>query len=330
MHKYPAYYHSWYGLIYHMLKWPFQVFIGFILYMYFVKKKEDTHYLVLPKYLGDTLCALAYLHEYKKQKKYPHITVIACPSVKQLCDFYTDDINNIVFLSSAHISDLQEFACSLAGKSLNVGKYRTKITFALYSCNLSPSIVWDNNYIHLSQYVKEMLYKIGPNATAKFPQIPFVDVEPFVQRYGLKKGRTVLLNPYANSIICDVVLLFESLAKELIQKGYTVVSLTGNKDQAPVKGTLAVPCSLKEAYWLAEYCGNIIALRSGFLDFILFSSHCRIIAVVDPRYGRKEFFNLKKWNINPECYTIEYKDNYLTAECILKHFIRPVIDNEKI
>ncbi len=268
-------------------------------------RKENTHYLVVHYSMGDALCALAYLDAYASKNGYESITAIACESVRQICSFYSSSLKDVIFWSKKRLRCLEIFSLTVVGRHLCAFYYRNRITFTYYRSFMTGRSVYGNEWISIKQLFRDFIYQLGPDAEIKYPDIPKENTEALISEYGIRRGQTVFLNPYANSVICDVSGLFSKLADRLEQYGYRVITVTANDEQEAVPGTSALRCSLAEAFHLAEYGGCVIGLRSGFLDLMAFAD-CSIISIINSDHLLKGFFELEKWELNSRCRTIEY------------------------
>ena len=308
-------YHSPRWVVKNSLKTIVGTIWGGLFHARLFRKNKYTHYIVVPWGIGDTLCALAYLREYRRQQNLPHVTIVVCSSAaKQICAFYADVVDDVLCISKYARKSLFCFARSYFGQILCAYYHRERITYAYYDCDVMQRAVWDNPYLSLPNFIKNLCYQIGPDAEIEPPHISQMDLTAKIERYGIEKGKTVLFNPYANTIKAEqnrFERLLTQAADMFLRKGFKVFTVTANEEQAPIAGTQALPCSLSEAFHLAEYGGTVIALRSGFLDLMAFAK-CRIIAIDDDDYGRKEFFKLEKWGVNDDCHTICYKDGETT------------------
>ena len=301
-------YHSRFNFFLSLCKRPIKLLVGTIAYIWLLLRNRMTHYIVLSVALGDSICALTYLNEYKSRNRYEHITIVCTKGVKRICIFWDETFEDLVCIDRKVMGSLWEFARSLLGQYLYSFIHRDRITFVQHSCNMIQRNYWGNKFYSLNQFIKDLVFQIAPDSKIQYPEIPHINIQDLVEKYNIKKDMTVLLNPFANSIKCDVFELFGEIADILLKNGYRVFTLTSSEKDIPIRGTQTLQCSLAEAYWLAEYCGTIIALRSGFLDLMVFAK-CKIISIVDTNYGPKHFYQLEKWGVNPDCYTIEYGNN---------------------
>ena len=309
-------------------KRPVKILIGAIAYIHLMSRDKRTHYVVLPRALGDSICALVYLKEYKKQHGYEHVTIVCTKSVERVCDFWKDTFEDLICVDRNTIVGLLEIPHTIWGQQLYAFDHRDRITFAYHFCNMIQRNYWWNKYYDLNQFVKDLVFQIAPDSKMQYPKIPYINFQKLIEEYDIKRDKTVLLNPYANSIKCDVFNLFSEIADILVRNGYKVFTLTSNEKDMPIRGTQPLQCTLVEAYWLAEYCGTIIALRSGFLDLMVFA-RCKIISIVDKNYGPKDFYQLEKWGVNQECYTIEYSNNDKEVIQQIKDVMHLDIDKEQ-
>ncbi len=284
-----------------------KLLVGAIVYIRLLMRKEDTHYLMMGHALGDSVYAFSYLREYRKQHGYKHVTIVCSKSVERICSFWKDTFEDIICIDPRVIRGLQEVPRTIWGQQLYSFAHRDRITFVPPRCNTILRSYWNKVY-SMNQFIRDFVFQIASDSEIQYPRIPHEDIQSIIEKYNITKNKSVLLNPYANSVRCDIFGLFEKIAEILKKDGFRVFTLTSSERELGIKGTQSLQCDLVEAYWLAEYCGTIIALRSGFLDLMVFA-HCKIISIVDKDYGAKDFFQLEKWEVNPDCFTIEYENN---------------------
>lgn len=282
--------------------------LGAFVLMGILHRKEKTYYLVLPPTLGDSVLALSYLSEFKKQKNICHVTVVCTSNyVKRLCRYYPDAIDAVICRKKKELAALRGFIDTKLGQYLST-LYLDRVTFVFLTCNVSMRTLWDNPSIDFPLYAKAILYKIKLSSQPERPHIPAVDIEELISKYHLKEGRTVFLNPVANSVHCDVRQLLAAAAKALTAKDYIVATMTANADEHPIQGTEAIPCTLEEAFALAAYGGTLIGVRSGFLDVLAYAD-CRLISLIDAGNGLEHFFRIEKLGVNADCHTVLYDGN---------------------
>lgn len=122
-------------------------------------------------------------------------------------------------------------------------------------------------------------------------------------KYGLKKGKTVLLAPYSGSYKSFPMEQWEKLAVLLMQNGYSVCTNIGGKEETAVRGTAAVAISYSKITDFVSKAGFFIGTRSGLCDIVTASSAVMIVLypfhlVEDGHYYR--FFSLEKMELRTE------------------------------
>lgn len=97
-------------------------------------------------------------------------------------------------------------------------------------------------------------------------------------RYGMQKGRTVLLAPYAKSCKPVSIGFWEKLAKRLNEMGITVCTNSVGDREGPISGTRAVFIPYIYSVPFLNEAGACIGLRSGFSD-VTNSAKCLKVTV---------------------------------------------------
>lgn len=87
-------------------------------------------------------------------------------------------------------------------------------------------------------------------------------------KYGLIKGKTVLLSPYANTIYSLSHDFWEKLAKVLIEEGYTVCTNSCGESEPPIKGTEGIFIPYNQVIDFLDKAGYFIGMRSGLCDIV--------------------------------------------------------------
>ena len=298
-------YFGWKWEINYIIKAIPKAILGAFVFAGLMRKKKKTYYLVLPLSLGDSMLALSYLAEFERQKNIDHLTVVCTHNyVQRLCGYYPNTVDDVLCKKKWKLVALRGFIDTHLGEYLST-LCLERATFVFITCIVSRRTLWDNPSINLPMYAKAILYKISMSSLPERPQIPAVDIEKFINRFCVKKGKTVFFNPVANSVHCDVTELFAAAVEDLTAKGYMVFTLTASDKERPIQGTRAIPCTLEEAYFLAEYGGTLIGVRSGFFDVLVYAK-CKVISLIDSEYGLRRFYCLEDLQVNPDCHTIVY------------------------
>lgn len=116
------------------------------------------------------------------------------------------------------------------------------------------------------------------------------------ERYGLPKGRTVLLSPYAVTIDEISMERWERMVDKLMQKGLTVCTNVGSDKEAPIKGTQGIFISYKQIVDFTEKAGGFIGLRNGLCD-IVSSSHAQMAVIYPKHKPHKDSFYYRCYSL---------------------------------
>ncbi len=112
-----------------------------------------------------------------------------------------------------------------------------------------------------------------------------------------EKGRTVILSPYAKSVISLPDHLWTDIVKLYSEMGYTLLTNVSG-DEEPLPGTKALRADLAEMKSILEYAGTFIGIRSGLCDVIR-TATCRKIAFYpDYNYGDTKWKAIEMYSID--------------------------------
>ncbi|MBQ9334412.1 MAG: hypothetical protein IJS12_08780 [Lachnospiraceae bacterium] len=93
-------------------------------------------------------------------------------------------------------------------------------------------------------------------------------VNLLLKRYGLKRGKTVILSPYAKCPPNINDNFWQYLCDRMKKNGYCVCTNSASAEETPIDGSIPVFFPYDIAVPFVEACGYIVGLRSGFLDII--------------------------------------------------------------
>lgn len=123
------------------------------------------------------------------------------------------------------------------------------------------------------------------------------------ESHGLKKGRTVLLAPYAGTYKLFSMEQWERLAVLLMEKGFSVCTNVAGTESTAVEGTAAISIPYNKVTDFVNKAGFFIGIRSGLCDIVSASSAVMIVLyplnlVEEGFYYR--FFSLEKMELRKE------------------------------
>ncbi|MGD9559028.1 MAG: nucleoside-diphosphate sugar epimerase/dehydratase [Oscillospiraceae bacterium] len=153
----------------------------------------------------------------------------------------------------------------------------------------------DHHMLGFDDYYRQAVYAL-PAGTA--PAAP-MHSEAFTPKAGLQPGNTVLLAPYAKSVVSLPTAFWQALADGHRRQGHCVATLVFG-DEAPLPGTLPLCLPIAQMIPAAEYAGHFIGIRSGLCD-VLRSARCEKTVVFPSCYYSTTpvkvdtFFHMDGW-----------------------------------
>lgn len=151
----------------------------------------------------------------------------------------------------------------------------------------------------------------------------------FFEEYHLKKGKTVLLSPYANTMNLLTPKFWEHIAEKLVNIGYSVCTNVASKDEQTIKGTRGIFIPYNMIIDFLNKAGYFIGLRSGLCDII--SSTTAKLCILYQQglmFGAGtlyDYFSLNKMQLrdNSELLELQYDlENMNDIEDIIIKFIK--------
>lgn len=273
-----------------------------------LRRGEKTTYLLSAIRKGDLCYALSFLGEYRKkvendhndnqENQLKHITILGCPHLSDIYECFDGSYDKIIYTSERQNSELLWFFKHSHWGQIVYIKLNNKIliTDTFFYIDTAMQRV---KGLTANNIMKYAVYDLDDQAKMVFPEIGDQDIQKYISDLNIIRGKTVILNPYANSISGIPAEFYQRLSDLLIESGYVVVTNVSEHFKTAVLGTKPLACSMPEAYRLAEYCGFVVGTRSGFMDFII-SSNCKIVAVYSNESPFKNLFSLHGWGCNDD------------------------------
>ena len=180
--------------------------------------------------------------------------------------------------------------------------------------------------INMLDMYKYLFLGLQQEDKVKYPhkKINEKEIEKIFLENKLKPEKTVILSPYANTVIGFPTEFWIGLASKLKEKGYCVCTNCSG-DEKEIMGTIRLSVGLDIVEAVLNEAGYLIAMRSGFCDIVSNSDAYKII--IYPLYylfnsDVYEFCSLKKMGIGKNYTEIQWRyERYdELAECILKRF----------
>ncbi len=145
-----------------------------------------------------------------------------------------------------------------------------------------------SNYKKINFYLDYEYLLFGEKLEGFYrPEEKNKDIDKYCEDNGIVKGKSVILAPYAKSIISIPIIFWEGLANELSKRGYFVFTNCAKDSELAIFGTKRIIFPLEIANSVIEYAGYFIGLRSGLCDLISCSNSRKIIV-----YPKKKNYNM--------------------------------------
>lgn len=247
-----------------------------------------SHFVICPhNALGDVYWALAFLPEYCHKYNLSDVSVLvignACRQVAEL--FQT---GKVLMLEQTEMEELVQAVLFCREENCIIAHHDRP-----YTDNIIKYL--DRHELSFIDYFKCAVYGLEKDTE---PSLPACNVT-FANPDTIEKGKTVILSPFAKSVVQLPNTFWESLADNYRQKGYLVCTNVTD-DEKPINGTQALSVPINQMISAAEYAGLFVGIRSGLCD-ILTTAKCRKIVVFpDCIYSTtnlklETFFDMPGW-----------------------------------
>lgn len=275
--------------------------------------------------IGDQCMELAYAKQFKENNGIKHLAVITSNPNHALFSYFHNSYDSLITVTKKDIDILLKFFKSDIGQLYR--RSHPQIICAFYTAYVRSDLLLNNPYIRLSDIEKQIFHLAPDTVPADIVGISHPDwIKELLNNKQIIKGKTVLLNPYANSCSGVPMSLFESLAAEFKNRGFCVI--TGiHAGQTPVKGTEGLDFPLENTIELVEECGYVVGLRSGFMDLCAFS-HARILVLDSDSYELADATRLEDWwPQNRRIRTFRYENVKNNIQMIAEYIFEEVDEN---
>ena len=177
-------------------------------------------------------------------------------------------------------------------------------------------------FLRLKPYVENQILSIHAirfGEKLRQPRFPTFNSDKYIAEYGIVQGKTILIVPIAE-FVKSLPDKFWNLAAMLFESiGYTVLFNVPQKDSNRFVSKCIFP-PLEDAVGLADLCGHVFSVRTGFLDFI--SSSKARFTVFQPKDCSQfdKEFRIENTDKRIKTYYYDESDLFLEKTFILKLF----------
>lgn len=236
---------------------------------------KDRMVLVAPKASGDIYIACSYLKIWcSKYKISDYVMLAAGGNIKGIAEMYGIK-DKIKIISDDEMSALLT-AYMFMGKALNIKLLSEWVikTRNSYFPNRKSEVAFKDKF-------KYETFRLNREEQPEYPDgHGQIDCQI---RSSLRKGKTIIIAPYAYSSPAPVIELsiWEEIVDALMKKGFILYTLGYGEKEPAIKNTLRIQFPYREACSILEYAGGFLAARSGICD-IVHMAKCKQLVV----YGR--------------------------------------------
>lgn len=157
--------------------------------------------------------------------------------------------------------------------------------------------ILQSEFISFPDYYRDVVFGLSDTASRGGPLYG----KEFSGKDAIPQGQSVILAPYANSVVEAPEVFWVNLAKQYQRDGFEVFSNI-LKGQDPVVGTKPLLIPISEMCSAVEWAGHFISLRSGLCEVVDTANACKTVVFPDccfsdTKHQISDFFKLDGWEI---------------------------------
>lgn len=302
------------------------------LYLSDIKEGRELHKQLLGKYgpnikinlwlgqsLGDIYLMGCYIKEYLKAHQ-NCLFIFARKATQQLAEDLGFEKTLYIQKDKAWTLVFYAKVCGFDKVNIELFSVSTAVHFRIESKMLNyikSTLLYEYREIfELPDYIKPDIQRLNCQN----------NIDEYFEKYGLIKGKTVILAPNAQTIPLLPDEFWETLANRLCEKGFDVCTNVASKDEYAIRGTIPVFIKLNDIQEFAEKAGYFVSLRSGLCD-ILCNCNCKKIIlyhfILDVNMEKIQFFSLKNMGFNKNLF--EYGINQENEAKIIEQILDEIV-----
>jgi hypothetical protein len=245
--------------------------------------------------LGDVYWGLAYLPAFAAARRLPPAVVVVvgegCRQVARL--FGHKDLYS---LTQVEMDDLVAAVVAAGPPDATIAHHDRP-----YGDD-APVRALDDRFVAFTDMYRDLVYKLSAQSR---PHAPRRDVLAQAGHADpswaseIPRGRSVLMTPYAKSVVPVPWSFWEHTAERHASQGELVATVV-HGDEDPIPGTLALEIPIPELLDAVEHAGTFISLRSGLCDVVHTARARKVHVFPDAHYSTTphkvaDFFALPGW-----------------------------------
>lgn len=254
-----------------------------------IREQLPLHHLVVcpNSALGDVYWACAYLPAYCAKEKITHAAVIVIGNgCRQVAEMF--GVTDIVMLDPVEMDELVQ------GILFN---HEENCIIAHHDRPYTDNIIryLDKHLLTFTDYYKFAVYGLSKVAA---PVRPF-NVSAFEGKHKLAEGKSVIIAPYAKSVVQPSREFWADMVNQCMQQGLKVFTNVFG-DEEPLNHTIPITVPINQMISAVEYAGYFIGLRSGLCDIVTTANCRKTVIMPDCIYSTTtikvaDFFALPGW-----------------------------------
>lgn len=268
-----------------------RVFLGYERLQQIRSQWEGDFLVVCPfSALGDVYWAMSYLPAYCQREEIPSCTIaVVGKGGGQVVSMF--GYKHIVLLEQKEMDALVQALLLTQDKNAIIAHHDRVYT--------DPSLkMLQHQYIQFQAFYRDVVYGLSPETKPELPK----ETEPLTEESKGKivPGKTVILAPYAHSIVEVPLAFWENLVLDYEKKGFSLLTNVA-PGQVPLVGTEGLSLPLNQMISAVEYAGHFVGMRSGLCD-VLYGAQCVKTVVFPSCYFSgtshlvSDFFSLDGWD----------------------------------
>jgi hypothetical protein len=250
----------------------------------------DRHLVLCPfAAFGDVYWALAYLPPFAAAHALAEpLPIVVGQGCRQVARLFAYD--RAVELTQVEMDDLVAAVVAAGPADATIAHHDRPYGPA------APVRVLDERFVAFTDVYRDVVYGL-PGDTE--PQTPRRQVNRRALPDGCAPGHTVLLAPYAKSVLPVAAAFWQDTAELYAGRGYGVATVVHGDEEA-IPGTPPLEVDIADLLDVAEHAGTFIALRSGLCDIVHAARARKVHVAPDAFYSTTrhkvaDFFALPGW-----------------------------------
>lgn len=254
-----------------------------------IRMRYTDEYLCICPYnaIGDVYQALAYLPSYLEQiQRMEYVVIVVGEVCRQVVELFGS--NSVVTISQQEMDELVQAILFIQEENCIIAHHDRPYTNDMIR-------YLDSHFLSFEDFYRCGVYGLEKET---LPAVPHNQVE-YQQKNEVVRGNTVILSPYAKSMVQLPDQYWINLAVQYRNSGYMVCTNIAG-DEKEIMGTVPLRIPISQMKSAVEHAGTFIGIRSGLCDIINSAACRKIVIFPDCIYSTtnikvKDFFAMQGW-----------------------------------